>query len=632
MALISKLEQLVNGVSRQVDLSANTLVVQQLNTGSGGLNTGTNTLTDAILGNLITLQNGTTSVSPSLHAHDGIYTRTTALTSTTPGSAGSTVIGDNNSYSNFTPTAATVKGALSGIDSALASVTSAANKSLSNLTATSINQSLIPGTSGTLTLGANAQNWLAGYIQTLKNGAGVTAIDIFNSYLVDGAGHNSIDWVNRYLIDSAGTNQLTWSASGVNINKMAAALNLNSFQINNLAAPSVGTDAVNKTYVDNAIAGLSWKQPVAAASIGSNINLAAPGATLDGYTFVSGDRFLAKDQSTGSQNGIYIWNGAAAAATRSTDANTWTELVNSVMLVTNGTVNQGSKWVNTNIAGGTIGTTAVTFVAFSVAGTVNGTGTANYVAYWSGTSTLTAEQYLSTVRGGLGVNASGFTGVLKFASGVASASAIVASDLGTITDGVTLDQSGAGSTLEIKAGGVGTTQLASNAVTAAKIATGAFDGLTITGGGGSAAAVQNAPAVKRSLVAGQAFSANTTYAVRWGLVANGETSGRIYAADITTASYDLFYVIGMAQSGTAVSAGQNITVTGLGSLNLASGDTAFGSGTDGKPVFLTATGTFSLTAPSTAGQAITRIGIVQVGSATNTSCVIDINPNPMGVN
>ena len=466
----------------------------------------------------------------------------------------------------------------------------------------------------------------------MKNGAGVTAIDIFNSYLVDGAGHNSIDWVNRYLIDSAGTNQLTWSASGVNINKMAAALNLNSLQINNLAAPSVGTDAVNKTYVDNAIAGLSWKQPVAAASIGSNINLAAPGATLDGYTFVSGDRFLAKDQSTGSQNGIYIWNGAAAAATRSTDANTWTELVNSVMLVTNGTVNQGSKWVNTNIAGGTIGTTAVTFVAFSVAGTVNGTGTANYVAYWSGTSTLTAEQYLSTVRGGLGANASGFTGVLKFASGVASASAIAPSDLGTITDGVTLDQSGAGSTLEIKAGGVGTTQLGANAVTAAKIATGAFDGLTITGGGGSAAAVQNAPAVKRSLVAGQAFSANTTYAVRWGLVANGETSGRIYAADITTASYDLFYVIGMAQSGTAVSAGQNITVTSIGSLNLASGDTAFGTGTDGKPVFLTATGTFSLTAPSTAGQAVTRIGIVQVGSATNTSCVIDINPNPMGVN
>jgi hypothetical protein len=47
---------------------------------------------------------------------------------------------------------------------------------------------------------------------------------------------------------------------------------------------------------------------------------------------------------------------------------------------------------------------------------------------------------------------------------------VSATQLGSVTDGVTLDQSGAGSTLEIKSGGVGTTQIAASAVTNAKLA------------------------------------------------------------------------------------------------------------------------------------------------------------------
>ena len=210
---------------------------------------------------------------------------------------------------------------------------------------------------------------------------------------------------------------------------MSGAIAMGSNAITGVTNPSNPQDAATKNYVDNAVAGLAWKAPVAAASVGSNINLSAPGATLDGYSFVSGDRFLAKDQTTASQNGIYIFNGAAAAATRSTDMNTWSEVVNAVMLVTNGSTNQGAKFVNTNVSGGTIGTTAITFVAFSVAGSVNGTGTANYVAYWNGTSTLTSEQYLAAARGGLGVNASAFTGVVKSSAGSFSASSIVDADV-----------------------------------------------------------------------------------------------------------------------------------------------------------------------------------------------------------
>jgi len=60
------------------------------------------------------------------------------------------------------------------------------------------------------------------------------------------------------------------------------------------------------------------------------------------------------------------------------------------------------------------------------------------------------------------------------------------SKLGVITDGVTLDQSGAGSTLEIAPLGVGTAQLADNSVTVAKIGD-LVDGVTLdqAGPGGS---------------------------------------------------------------------------------------------------------------------------------------------------
>ena len=203
-----------------------------------------------------------------------------------------------------------------------------------------------------------------------------------------------------------------------------------------------------------------------------------------------------------------------------------------------------------------------------------------------------------------------------------AAASVTAAKLGAVTDGVTLDQSGSGSTIEIKAGGVGATQLG----------TGAFDQVTITGGGGSAAAVAQAPALKRTLVAGQTFTANTSYAVRWGITANGETAGRVYAADTTTSSFNLFYVIGMASSATTISAGGNISVTTLGSFALSSADTAFASGTDGAPVFLAASGAISVTPPSSAGTAITRIGMLMIRSATVTANIIDVHPIPVLVN
>lgn len=133
-------------------------------------------------------------------------------------------------------------------------------------------------------------------------------------------------------------------------------------KVTNLPTPTAGGDAVNKTYVDNAVEGLSWKASVRVASIGANINLAAPGASIDGITMVTNDRFLAKDQSTPAQNGIYIWNGAATPATRASDASTFNELEQAIVTVQEGT-NAATTWRQTNV-NGTIDSSAVAFVAF----------------------------------------------------------------------------------------------------------------------------------------------------------------------------------------------------------------------------------------------------------------------------
>jgi len=59
--------------------------------------------------------------------------------------------------------------------------------------------------------------------------------------------------------------------------------------------------------------------PARVATTG-NINLSAPGATIDGVTMALGDYVLVWLQTSSIQNGTYIWNGAATAMTRTGEA------------------------------------------------------------------------------------------------------------------------------------------------------------------------------------------------------------------------------------------------------------------------------------------------------------------------
>jgi hypothetical protein len=152
----------------------------------------------------------------------------------------------------------------------------------------------------------------------------------------------------------------------------AADLSMANRKLTGLAEPTASQDAATKNYVDLAVQGLAPKASVRATSTANIATLSGP-MTLDGVALVAGDRVLVKDQTTASQNGIYVV--AVGAWARSPDADTWGELVSAYVFVESGTVNADMGYLATVDPGGTLGTTAVTFVQFTGAGQIlAGTG------------------------------------------------------------------------------------------------------------------------------------------------------------------------------------------------------------------------------------------------------------------
>lgn len=131
--------------------------------------------------------------------------------------------------------------------------------------------------------------------------------------------------------------------------------------IDGLPAAATLQQPVILSQLNNAINGLDWKDNCRAASTG-NVNLAAPGASLDGVALANGDRILLKNQTAATENGIYIWTGAAVALTRSSDAQTFVDLESAVVMVDEGTAAAGTRWRMTSV-NGVIGSDPINWVS-----------------------------------------------------------------------------------------------------------------------------------------------------------------------------------------------------------------------------------------------------------------------------
>lgn len=133
----------------------------------------------------------------------------------------------------------------------------------------------------------------------------------------------------------------------------------------NVATPTSNGDAANKSYVDTLINGLpsAYRYRNVHAATTGNINLSNPGtAVFDGHTLVTGDRLLVWQQSTQSQNGIYVFDTSSTALTRASDSDAWDELVGTLVYVDQGTTYGEARFFCTANTGGTLGSTAVTYV------------------------------------------------------------------------------------------------------------------------------------------------------------------------------------------------------------------------------------------------------------------------------
>ena len=184
---------------------------------------------------------------------------------------------------------------------------------------------------------------------------GLTSLDVDN-ITVDGNTISTTNTNGNLILDPNGT--------GV--------INVSSARITSLGTPTQTTDAATKAYVDSQLQGLDVKNSVRVATTanGTLSSAFANGQTVDGVTLATGDRILLKNQSTGSQNGIYTVN-ASGAPTRATDFDADSEVTGGTFFfVEEGTTNGDNGFVMTNDGTVTVGSTALVFTQFSGAGQV----------------------------------------------------------------------------------------------------------------------------------------------------------------------------------------------------------------------------------------------------------------------
>lgn len=259
---------------------------------------------------------------------------------------------------------------------------------------------------------------------------------------------------NTQIMDDTIVNAQIKSDAGIALSKLASAViqpdgsvafaanqSMGNNRVVSVANPTDAQDAATKAYVDSVASGLNVKASVRAATTanGALASAYANGSTIDGVTLATGDRILLKNQTTGSENGIYTVN-VSGAPTRAADADEDAEVTSGMFVfVSEGTVNADAGFVLATDGAIVVGTTALSFTQFSAAGTIvagagmTRTGDTLDVVSGNGGIVVNADNIVLTLDGStLSVGASG----LKLAD-LASAKLLVGSS-GNIATAVSM--------------------------------------------------------------------------------------------------------------------------------------------------------------------------------------------------
>ena len=177
------------------------------------------------------------------------------------------------------------------------------------------------------------------------------------------------------------------AASGANTDITSIALTTGTIS----TSPSGGTDIVNKAYADSIASGINFHQSVrlataaalpantynnGASGVGATLTANANGAlSVDGVAVVAGNRILVKNEVAGANNGVYTVTQVGSGSTpyiltRATDfdsAGTGVDQIDAgdFFLVTAGSTQANTSWVQQTPLPITVGTTAIVFSQFA---------------------------------------------------------------------------------------------------------------------------------------------------------------------------------------------------------------------------------------------------------------------------